>query len=172
MMRKIRVKLGLGDGSSVPGAKRKAEGKTMELSPCHSSRRLRCYKFRVYFWLIGEGESIHELAVTENILKIVLEYAQKNEARQVISIDIRVGELRDFLEDWMQWYFDHLSENTIAAGGKLNVKRSPTTFKCDQCEETFAVDLLQQELLCPSCGSGQVELISGREFYIESIGVV
>lgn len=87
-------------------------------------------------------------------------------------MDIIVGELRDIVEEWMQWYYDHLSKGTIAEGSKLNVKTSPVKFRCFDCQEAFTADIRNQELNCPSCQSESIELVSGREFFIESIGVV
>ncbi len=116
---------------------------------------------------------MHELAVTESILQVVLKHAEENNARQVVSIELQVGEMRDFVEEWMQRYFDYLSRGTVAEGGKISVKRIPVTFKCRECGEEFPADIRgREEISCPRCRSASLEVISGREFYIESIGVI
>lgn len=101
-----------------------------------------------------------------------MKYAQENKARRVASIHLQVGELRDLTEEWMQRYFDYLSHGTIAEGGKVVIKRTPVTLKCVECTDSFNADIRHQNILCPVCGSAKIELVSGREFLIESIGVI
>lgn len=112
------------------------------------------------------------MAVTEGVLKLVLKYAEENEAQRVVSIQLQVGELRDITEEWVQRYFDYLSRGTIAEGSKISVKRIPAALKCLECEETFKANIRQEKILCPSCGSAKNELVAGSEFLIESIEVI
>jgi hydrogenase nickel incorporation protein HypA/HybF len=101
-----------------------------------------------------------------------LKYAEENQTHQVVSIQLQVGELRDFTEEWMQRYFDYLSRGTIAEGGKISIKRIPVTVKCIECAHSFNADIRQDNILCPDCGSTKNELVSGDEFLIESIEVI
>jgi len=120
----------------------------------------------------GRVRNIHELAVTEDLLKVVLQYAEENQAHRVVSINLQVGELRDFTEEWMQRYFDYLSRETIAEGGKIVIKTIPVTMECLDCAHVFNADIRQDNLLCPGCGGAKTKLVSGNEFLIESIGVI
>ena len=115
---------------------------------------------------------IHELAVTESLLKIVLKHAEENGATRVLSIHLQVGELRDLTEEWIQRYFDYLSEGTSAEGGKIIMTGIPVTFKCGDCAHTFSADIRQNNLRCPACGQENCELVAGNEFLIESIEVI
>ena len=38
---------------------------------------------------------MHELAFTQDVLKIVLKHAESNNARKVVAVKLRMGELRD-----------------------------------------------------------------------------
>jgi hydrogenase nickel incorporation protein HypA/HybF len=115
---------------------------------------------------------IHELAVTEGVLKVVLKYAEVNEAQRVISIQLQVGELRDITEEWVQRYFDYLSRGTLAEGGKIFIKQIPAALQCLECEEIFEANIRQENILCPGCNSAKNKLIAGSEFLIESIEVI
>jgi hydrogenase nickel incorporation protein HypA/HybF len=119
-----------------------------------------------------EFQKIHELAVTESVLKIVLKYAEDNQAVRVVSISLQAGELRDLTEEWIQRYFDYLSHGTIAEGARIGLKRIPIEMKCAECARSFGADLQQEEILCPGCGSPKSSLAAGNEFLIESIGVI
>jgi hydrogenase nickel incorporation protein HypA/HybF len=112
------------------------------------------------------------LAVTESLLKIVLKHAEENGANRVVSIQLQVGELRDLTEEWMQRYFDYLSEGTPAEGGKILMTKIPVSFRCEACAHNFNADIRQSKLLCPVCSHESCELVAGNEFLIESIGVI
>ena len=101
-----------------------------------------------------------------------MKYAQECKARRVVSIHLQVGELRDVVEEWVQRYFDYLSEGTIAEGSKLVFKRTPAVLKCSNCGRSYQADVRQPEFSCPDCGSTGFVIVSGREFVIESIGVI
>lgn len=112
------------------------------------------------------------MAVTESLLKIVLQYAEESRAARVVSIKLQVGELRDITLEWMQRYFDHLSRNTIAEGGKISIASIPVTMECSSCRHTFTADIRQKDLLCPACGDENCTLLRGNEFLVESIEVI
>jgi hydrogenase nickel incorporation protein HypA/HybF len=117
---------------------------------------------------------MHEMAVTEDVLKIALRHAEKNGAKQVVRINLRIGELRDIVDEWMQRFFDYLNRDTIAAGAKLHIERSPVVFRCD-CGETFPIKFKviveNRSIPCPRCNGVNTVLFSGKEFKIQSIEV-
>ncbi|MCE5262956.1 MAG: hydrogenase maturation nickel metallochaperone HypA, partial [Deltaproteobacteria bacterium] len=45
---------------------------------------------------------MHELSVTEAILKIVLKHAEANSVRQVVAIHLRIGKMSDLQDEWLQ----------------------------------------------------------------------
>ena len=114
---------------------------------------------------------MHELSVTQSILEISLEYAQRNQAKQIVAIYLRVGEVTDFNDEWIQRYFDFVSKGTIAEGARLRLTRTPAKLQCRACSFIFPLDRSSWNSQCPSCQSKDTELISGREFRVESLEV-
>jgi hydrogenase nickel incorporation protein HypA/HybF len=110
---------------------------------------------------------MHELTITEEILRIVKEHA--GEAR-VTDIYLVIGELTSFVDDSIQFYFDLLSPDTVAAGATLHFRRIRTRFRCRQCGVEFAPQ--DHRWNCPTCGAMGGAVIAGKEFYVESIEVV
>lgn len=51
----------------------------------------------------------------------------------------------------------------------LNFRRVTAKGKCLGCGEEF--DLAQDKWRCPRCGEWRVDILSGKEFYIDSIEV-
>ncbi len=115
---------------------------------------------------------IHELAITEEVLKIVLKHAEDNRAQRVVSIKLQAGELRDLEEEWLQRYFDYLSDKTLAAGARIVLSKIPLELRCSSCADIFTADLRQAQVICPACGGIENTLVRGNEFTIESIEVI
>lgn len=116
---------------------------------------------------------MHELPVTESILKIVLTHARKNNVHRVVTIHLQVGRLSDLEDEWMQRYFDYMSKGTPAEGAKLAIERTPIRLECNACSASYAVETAGEiSSPCPECGRKDARLISGREYYIKNMEVL
>ena len=115
---------------------------------------------------------MHELPITESILKIVLKHAEKNGVGKVNVIHMSVGMLSELEDEWLQNYFDYLSKGTVAEGAKLIIERMPVKVQCNACSNTYEANTAKiAELNCPECGEKEGTLISGREYYIKEMEV-
>lgn len=112
---------------------------------------------------------MHELAVTESILAITLKHAEQAAASRVTDIHLVIGQLSSIVDDSVQFYWDVISENTIARGARLHFKRIAARMKCLNCGQEFEMD--QRLSPCPSCQSYSLQITAGEEFYLESIEV-
>ncbi len=112
---------------------------------------------------------MHELSITENILKVALEKAGATQASRISKINLVIGELSGIVDDCVQFYFDFLSKDTIAAGATLSFQKPPAQLRCRNCGAAFSPD--NGRWTCPTCNQQQVEIVSGRELYIDSIEV-
>ncbi len=115
---------------------------------------------------------MHELSVTQSILEIALDYARRNEAVRIVEIHLRIGEITDFEDEWMQRYFDFVSKGTMAEGAHLHISRVPARLECSRCSFIFPLDRSTWDNQCPSCQSKETNLISGREFRVEALEVL
>ncbi len=112
---------------------------------------------------------MHELAITEEILRITVEHAERADARRVTDIHIVIGDLSSVVDDSIQFYFDFSSPGTIAEGATLHFQRISARLRCRQCEKEFQPD--GNDWHCPQCNAMGGDVIAGREFYLESIEV-
>ncbi|MAS33837.1 MAG: hydrogenase maturation nickel metallochaperone HypA [Anaerolineaceae bacterium] len=116
------------------------------------------------------SESImHELAVTQNVLGIALSHAEVNHATRIVTINLVVGQMASIVDDCVQFYWDMISDGTIAQGATLHFERIAAQMQCEACGQSY--DLANGELACPHCGSAAVRLTRGDEFYVRSIEV-
>ena len=112
---------------------------------------------------------MHELSVTESLLKIALRHAEKANAKRVTDLNIVIGDLASMVDDSIQFYWEIIAKGTIAEQAKLNFRRVPAQLQCMTCFETYHPS--DRELACPKCNGISVKIITGEEFALESIDV-
>ncbi len=112
---------------------------------------------------------MHELAVTESILAITLKHAEQAAAQKVTDIYLVIGQLSSIVDDSVQFYWDMISENTLAQGARLHFNRIAARMKCMSCGQEFEMERRLEP--CPACQSYSLQVIAGEEFYVDSIEV-
>jgi hydrogenase nickel incorporation protein HypA/HybF len=112
---------------------------------------------------------MHELAVTESILEIAIRHAQAQKARQITHLYLVIGQWSSVVDDSVQFYWDIISEGTIARGAKLHFKRVDTSLICQDCGQEYQPST--ESMVCPKCGSTNVKVKTGEEFFLEAIDV-
>ena len=112
---------------------------------------------------------MHELAITQSMLNLVLEQAEKAKAKKVGKINLVIGEMTGVVGECVQFYFDFLSKGTLADGAALSFSAVPTQARCRGCGKLFA--LKEFDWTCPSCRGNNIEIVSGKELFVESIEV-
>jgi len=112
---------------------------------------------------------MHELAVTEQMLRVAIEYAEEAGASRIARLNLVVGDLSSIVDDSVQFYFDYLSEGTPAAGATLHFERIPARLRCRACGAEFTMG--DMDWTCPHCGALGGDVVAGREFYLDSIEV-
>ncbi|HUT68390.1 MAG TPA: hydrogenase maturation nickel metallochaperone HypA [Dehalococcoidales bacterium] len=112
---------------------------------------------------------MHEYSITESMLALALEKANEANAGKITRINLVVGELSGVVSECVQFYFDFLTKNTIANGAELSFETKPTRVRCHKCEAIFAPS--DHDWSCPTCHETGIEIVSGRECYMESIEV-
>jgi hydrogenase nickel incorporation protein HypA/HybF len=112
---------------------------------------------------------MHELAVTQSILEIALRHADNQKAKRITDLFIVMGEWSSTVDDSIQFYWDMISDGTIAKGAVLHFARNPVVIMCIDCGNTYTPN--SRELLCPNCSSTRIKVKTGEEFYLEAIEI-
>ncbi|NLT64981.1 MAG: hydrogenase maturation nickel metallochaperone HypA [Acidobacteria bacterium] len=112
---------------------------------------------------------MHELSVVESLLSLALKNAEEANARRILSINIVVGDYTGVVEEAMSLYFGFLSKDTIAAGARINYTHVPAQLRCRDCD--ILLPLGRRDYRCPRCEGRRVEIVGGRELYIEAMEV-
>ena len=112
---------------------------------------------------------MHELSITESLLKTACEYAEKNQAKKVTTLNLIIGDLSGVVDESVQFYWDMISENTVCERALLKFEKKKAIMHCLDCSTEFQMDV---ELMpCPECGSMSLRIVSGREFLLDSIEI-
>lgn len=110
---------------------------------------------------------MHELKIASELIEIIKDVAEKENLKSVTIVNIQFGKMIQIVPDIFRFAFEEAVRNTIAEGAKLNLEILPVKFGCKHCSMKSEID--DYVFICPQCGSGELELIQGRETVIESI---
>ena len=112
---------------------------------------------------------MHELAITQSLLELVLEQARKVEAKKVGKVNLVIGKMSGVVAECVQFYFDFMSKGTMAEGACLSFTMVPTMARCRNCDNRFG--LQEFDWTCPNCGGNAMEIVAGNELFVESMEV-
>jgi hydrogenase nickel incorporation protein HypA/HybF len=112
---------------------------------------------------------MHEQSIVESLLTLALKNAVKAGARKIIRIHLVVGGFTGVVEDAVNFYFGFLSKDTMAAGAQISYTHVPAQLRCRDCDLLFPMQ--KRDYHCPKCEGRRMEIVGGRELYIENMEV-
>lgn len=117
---------------------------------------------------------MHEMALVREVLNVVLSECSQRPVKEVRSVHLTIGELRDIVSEYVPGLFRHLARGTIAENADIVIAHVPYRVQCNRCGELFAPDLHDPATWgCPACGAERdCHPYSGTEFLIDSIEAV
>jgi hydrogenase nickel incorporation protein HypA/HybF len=112
---------------------------------------------------------MHELSICLGIMEAALAGLEGlgPPVPRVDRVTVRIGRLTAVVPDSLLYHFDLLTPGTRLEGAALAVEEVPIRGRCADCAAGFQIDTLS--FTCPHCGSGFVELLSGRELEVVSL---
>lgn len=112
---------------------------------------------------------MHELPITQSIVRLCVEEMEKHNVKKVNSIKIKVGELSGLVPECIQYYFDIISKDTKANGAKIVIEKLPIKIECLKCG--YITESHKGEIKCLKCGSTDIKIIGGFEYILDSMEV-
>lgn len=115
---------------------------------------------------------MHEMALTRNVVDMVVAEAESAHAARVTSVTLTIGCMRDIVEDLFEGLFEFLAKGTVAEGAELILLRAPLLVKCEDCGMVYSLNVFESSSWsCPSCNHENYRIISGTQFNIENISI-
>ena len=110
---------------------------------------------------------MHELKIIQDILPLIEKTAQENSLTSITKIILKIGKLRQVKNEFLQFAFTTVSENTIASQAKLIIEQTPIIMYCQICKEKFMID--DNIYICHKCNGSSIKILTGKEIVLESI---
>ncbi|MEM0017428.1 MAG: hydrogenase nickel incorporation protein HypA [Candidatus Korarchaeum sp.] len=141
---------------------------------------------------------MHEWSLAEAILEAIIPIVKHESAGRVSEVEIVYGEMMELELDILRFALEELSKGTPLEGSRFMFREEKASFRCNSCgykwdfeqahdtlpedlgirEGTsgdrespihFIPDLAQALMRCPSCGSRDFEVESGRGLRIYKV---
>lgn len=110
---------------------------------------------------------MHELSLMENVLGIVRDSAVQNNILKVKKVKLVVGKFSMALPDSLHFAFEAISsQEELFKDAVLEIESREIKCQCLECEQTFKVED-GYHFICIHCGSNKVDIIEGRELYLD-----
>ncbi len=110
---------------------------------------------------------MHELSIAQSIVDIIGQYVPADQVADVRLVRVRVGRMAGVVADSLDFCFGAIVNGTPLTGARLDIEETPVSAQCGSCSETFVVE--GTTFVCPACGSGEVNIVSGTELQVVEI---
>lgn len=112
---------------------------------------------------------MHELPVTEEIIRLAEEHGRAARASKIVRIRLVTGERSGYVGESVRMYFDLISKGTLCEGAVLDIEVVKAKLRCPSCGEVFERQPMRFD--CPSCGTDGEPEAGGSGLYIDSIEI-
>ncbi len=121
---------------------------------------------------------MHEASITQAMLDLALEHSQ---GHRITDIYLRTGRMSLVVPESVEFYFEYLSQGTLAEGAKLHFETVPIEMTCLDCgrqadlsdlmDEPPRAIMVQGLARGCQCGSKNLRVTGGTGFDMVSLGV-
>jgi hydrogenase nickel incorporation protein HypA/HybF len=109
---------------------------------------------------------MHELSIIQSVVDTVKKSAWEHKLKRVNKVKLVIGKLTMALPDSLQFAFEALAIDEMFENAVLEIEERNISCLCNSCQSCFQVDD-KYRFICPQCGHDRVNIISGRELYID-----
>ncbi|MEO5334723.1 MAG: hydrogenase maturation nickel metallochaperone HypA [Magnetococcus sp. YQC-5] len=110
---------------------------------------------------------MHELSLVTAMVQQIEAIMKKEGAKQLESVSMAIGALSGVEPESFAFCFPLVIEETPLKGAKLIIDKIPLRLGCLHCGQATEPDDLW--MVCPLCGSSQVEVVTGRELTLTAL---
>ena len=110
---------------------------------------------------------MRELHAIKAILNRAILKAREDNAEYITKLHVAIGEIAEFDQNAIERHWNNLSKGTPAEGAQLHFHIIAAEVQCMSCFRKYHPE--NGKILCSNCGSMGAKILSGEEFYLESI---
>jgi len=123
---------------------------------------------------------MHEGALAKSILNIILDTAVANQAKEVVLVEMEIGEICLINIDQLTYLVKIIARDTIAKDMTFRVQELKTRIRCKVCSFTGLIEYKEIEpewhyqvplFRCTRCKSNMTEILQGKDLVVKSIEI-
>ncbi len=113
---------------------------------------------------------MHEMGIALQIAEIAQSAIPKDAGDiEIEAVNLKVGKLTAIVPESLRFCFEIVAKDTPLADATLNIEEIPIVAVCQECYAETSIE--NADFSCGKCGSGKLDIISGRELTVSSIEV-
>ena len=114
---------------------------------------------------------MHEIGIGRDALQVGRENMEGREDSRVAEIVMTVGELSLVIPKYLEEVYPYVVEDDpMFKDTKLVIEVEPGLAECEDCDEVY--NLIENEGVCPRCGSKAKTVYTGKECLIKELHIV
>jgi hydrogenase nickel incorporation protein HypA/HybF len=108
------------------------------------------------------------MSIAQNVIEIVEQQLRDSGPARARVVRLRIGEMAGVVPDSLEFCFNALTEQSQhLQGTSLRIEQIPVSARCRSCQNVSQIEV--PAFFCSSCGSSDLELLSGMELQVVSI---
>lgn len=112
---------------------------------------------------------MHELGLAQEALDVALATAQRQGARRIVAMHLRIGGLSGVVPEALRFALETITAGTPAEGARILMERVIPFCRCEACGGEYEV--VDCSYACPMCGDTRGRLSRGKELDLVSLEV-
>ncbi|MDR1412936.1 MAG: hydrogenase maturation nickel metallochaperone HypA [Actinomycetes bacterium] len=110
---------------------------------------------------------MHEMSIMQSVFDAAFKALNQSGETRITEIKLTIGEMTEIQDVSLRFAFEALKPNTPARNATLSITMLQPRSCCHDCDAEYTHDRFT--MLCPHCGSMNVELLQGRELQIDAL---
>lgn len=113
---------------------------------------------------------MHEMGIAMQIIEIaVSSIPDELKNARIKKVNLKIGKLSAVVPSSLRFCFEIAAKDTCLSGAELDIEEIPVKVRCRECSKEWTIH--DPVFKCIECGSGSMDILSGRELDITSIEV-
>jgi hydrogenase nickel incorporation protein HypA/HybF len=110
---------------------------------------------------------MHETRIACDLARMILEVARSEGLQRITRVNLKFGQMIQIVPDIFRHAFAAATEGTIAEHTEVFIEIIPVSVRCENCRKE--ADLTGLIFRCSYCGGSMLEVIRGKEMFIQSM---
>lgn len=110
---------------------------------------------------------MHETRIACDLARVILEVAGSEGLHRITRVNLKFGQMIQIVPDIFRHAFAAATEGTIAEHAEVFIEVVPVAVCCENCGKEAGLSGLV--FRCSCCGGTMLEVIRGKEMFIQSM---